>query len=305
MSNSSLVSVKILSPSITSPRNHIIDTITIHCMAGNMTVESCGIMFANPSRRTSSNYGIGSDGRIGLYVDEENRSWCSSNKNNDNRAVTIEVANDGGAETGWHVSNAAYKSLVTLCADICRRNNIPELRWRGDKSLIGQVDKQNMTVHRWFKNKACPGDYLYGLHGRIADEVNAVLRENHDQDDKPIFRVQTGAFESQTNAKLALSKVKAAGFEAFIVRTDSLYKVQVGAYSSEKNAYLVIAKLKAAGFDAFIAYDSEQPIAKKTVDQVVREVIRGLWGVGEDRKERLEKAGYSYSDIQKRVNKLM
>mgnify|MGYP001060695724 CR=1 FL=1 len=98
------------------------------------------------------------------------------NRYNDNRAVTIEVANDGGAETGWHISDAAYKSLINLCVDICRRNGIEELKWQGNKSLIGQVDKQNMTVHRWFANKACPGDYLYNLHGQIAAEVNATLK---------------------------------------------------------------------------------------------------------------------------------
>lgn len=175
MSNSSLVVYTKLSPCKSSPRNHAIDTITIHCMAGNMTVEACGELFQKRSRETSSNYGIGSDGRIAMYVEEKDRSWCTSSRSNDNRAITIEVANDGGANTGWHVSDKAMASLINLVTDICQRNGIKELKWKGDKNLIGQVDKQNMTVHRWFAAKACPGDYLYGAHPQIVAEVNKRL----------------------------------------------------------------------------------------------------------------------------------
>lgn len=174
MSNSSLVRYTKLSPNCTKPRNHVIDTITIHCMAGNLSVETCGEVFAPTSRQASSNYGIGSDGRIALYVDEANRSWCTSSSSNDNRAVTIEVANCGGAPD-WPVSDKAYAALLDLVTDICKRNGIKKLLWKGDKSLIGQVDKQNMTVHRWFAAKACPGDYLYNRHAAIAEEVNKRL----------------------------------------------------------------------------------------------------------------------------------
>lgn len=172
--NSKLVSYTRLSPNKTSPRKHIIDTITIHCMAGNLSIEACGTIFANKARQVSSNYGIGSDGRIALYVNESDRSWCSSNKSNDHRAVTIEVANDGGAPD-WHVSDKAMNSLINLVTDICKRNNIKELKWQGNKNLIGQIDKQNMTVHRWFAAKACPGNYLYNKHCYIANEVNKKL----------------------------------------------------------------------------------------------------------------------------------
>ena len=175
MSNSNLICYTKISPNKTSPRNHKIDTISIHCMAGDLSVETCGNVFAPSSRQASSNYGIGSDGRIAMYVEEKDRSGCTSSASNDNRAVTIEVANDGGAETGWHVSDKAYKALLDLVTDICRRNGIKRLLWKGDKALIGQVDKQNMTVHRWFAAKACPGDYLYNLHGQIAAEVNKRL----------------------------------------------------------------------------------------------------------------------------------
>lgn len=182
-SNSPLINLTKLSPHRTSPRNHAIDTITIHCMAGNLSVETCGNLFSRPARKASSNYGVGSDGRIAMYVEEKDRSWCTSSASNDHRAVTIEVANDGGAPD-WHVSDRAMSSLIELIADICRRNHIKELKWQADKSLIGQVDRQNMTVHRWFAAKACPGEYLYQNHGYIAGEVNKRLGAN------PAYRYQ-------------------------------------------------------------------------------------------------------------------
>ena len=178
MSNSKLVCYTRLSPNHSGKRNHKIDTVSIHCMAGNLSVETCGELFAAPSRQASSNYGIGSDGRIALYVEEANRSWCTSSGSNDNRAVSIEVANTE-AKHPWPISDAAYKALIELLVDICQRNNIKKLLWKGDKSLIGQVDKQNMTVHRWFANKACPGDFLYDLHPQIAAEVNERLEDEN------------------------------------------------------------------------------------------------------------------------------
>lgn len=223
MSNSNLICYTKISPNKTSPRNHKIDTISIHCMAGDLSVETCGNVFAPSSRQASSNYGIGSDGRIAMYVEEKDRSWCTSSASNDNRAVTIEVANDGGAETGWHVSDKAYKALIDLVTDICRRNGIKRLLWKGDKALIGQVDKQNMTVHRWFAAKACPGDYLYNLHGQIAAEVNKRLGAPEETpapapEPKTLYRVQIGAYSVKANAEACLQKAKAAGFaDAFIV----------------------------------------------------------------------------------------
>lgn len=174
MSNSSMVSYAKISPFKNSPRNHVIDTITIHCMAANSTIEACGERFQ--TARCSSNYGIGTDGRIALYVDERDRSWCSSSPPNDNRAITIEVANNGGAPD-WPVSDKAYEALIFLVADICKRNGIRRLLWEGNCHLVGQINRQNMTVHRWFDNKACPGNYLYNRHGDIASRVNAILEE--------------------------------------------------------------------------------------------------------------------------------
>lgn len=174
MSNSPLVSYTKISPNRTSPRNHVIDTITIHCVAGQLSVESLGDVFASTSRQASSNYGIGYDGRIGMYCEEKDRSWCTSSGSNDNRAITIEVASD--TKHPFAVKDKAYKALIDLVTDICKRNNIKQLLWKADKSLIGQVDKQNMTVHRWFANKDCPGEYLYSRHGEIAEEVNKRLK---------------------------------------------------------------------------------------------------------------------------------
>ena len=169
MSNSSLVCYRKLSPNCNKPRNHKIDTITIHHMAGNLTIEQCGNVFAPTSRQASSNYGIGTDGRIGMYVEEKNRSWCTSSSSNDNRAITIEVANDGG-DPDWHVSDKAMTALINLCVDICRRNGISKINYTGDKS-------GNLTMHQWFAPTGCPGPYLKSKFPWIASEVNKRLKD--------------------------------------------------------------------------------------------------------------------------------
>lgn len=220
MSNSPLVNYTKISPNKTSPRNHKIDTITIHCVVGQLSVETLGSIFYRKSKLASCNYAIGSDGRIGMYVEEKDRSWCSSNAPNDHRAITIECASD--TSHPYAINDKVYKSLIKLCTDICKRNGIKELKWKGDKSLIGKVKQQNMTVHRWFANKSCPGDYIYNRLGQIAEEVNNNL-----------------------NPK------------------------------------------------------------KKTIDEIAKEVINGLWGNGKERKDRLTKAGYDYKKVQKRVNDLL
>ena len=173
MADSQLVDYEKYSPNISSPRNHEIDTISIHTMAGNLTVETCGNIFANPNYECSSQYGIGSDGRIGQYVSEGDRSWCTSSRSNDNRAITIEVASY--ESDTYACTDAAMESLINLLVDICQRNEIDQLRWQADPDLIGEVDQQNMTVHRWFAQKSCPGPYLFEKHGYIADEVNKRL----------------------------------------------------------------------------------------------------------------------------------
>ena len=214
--NSKLVNYTRISPNRSVNRNHKIDTISIHCVVGQCSVETLGSIFASTSKEASSSYGIGYDGQIGMYVEEKDRSWCTSSASNDNRAITIEVASD--TYHPYRVNDAAYKSLIKLLVDICKRNNIKELKWKADKSLIGQVDKQNMTVHRWFANKSCPGDYLYNLHGQIAKEVNAQLSSGTTSTaNKTLYRVrktwndaqsQKGAFYDLSNAKKCADKNK-------------------------------------------------------------------------------------------------
>lgn len=173
MSNSPLVDYTRLSPSCNSPRRHSIDTITIHHMAGNLSVETCGQVFQ--TRQASSNYGVDSKGRVGLYVDEGDRSWASSSPANDHRAVTIEVANCAAAPD-WPVSDAAWAKLIELTADICRRNGISRLVWGENKSdRVGHRNGCNMTVHRDFTATACPGPYLMEQMPRLAAAVNARL----------------------------------------------------------------------------------------------------------------------------------
>ena len=196
-----------------------IDTITIHHMAGNLSVESCAQVFQDTSRQASSNYGVGTDGRIGLYVPENRRAWTSSNAENDHRAVTIEVANDGGAPD-WHVSAAALESTVALCVDICKRNGIDRLNYTGTKA-------GNLTMHRWFAATLCPGPYLASKFQYIADEVNR---------------------------RLAAAQV---------------------------------------------------PQAKKSNQEVAREVIAGKWGNDPERSHSLARAGYDPVAVQTWVNKLM
>ena len=190
MSNSSLVNYTRISPNKTNPRNHKIDRITIHHMAGNLSVETCGNVFAPSSRQASSNYGIDSDGRVDMYVEEKDRSWCSSSKANDHRAVTIEVADDG--RNPWHCSDAAMNTLVELCADICRRNDIPKLIYTGDT-------RGNLTMHKWFAATDCPGSFLESRFQWIADEVNKKLGASTapspsvpEIDNKTTYAVQKG-----------------------------------------------------------------------------------------------------------------
>lgn len=270
-SNSSLVSYTNISPNKTSPRTHKIDTITIHCIVGQWTAKQGCDYFAKSTAQASANYVVGKDGSIGLCVEEKDRSWCSSNAANDHRAITIEVASD--TTSPYAVTDKALSTLIKLCADICKRNGIKKLLWKGDKSLIGQINKQNMTVHRWFKNKACPGDYLYERHGYIADEVNKMLGTSSAVSAPTVlqnlYRVrklwadsasQTGAYASLENAK----KNCKSGYSVFdkdgnvvysnipTPSTKMFHRVQTGAYKNKSGAIALQNKLKASGFNAII-----------------------------------------------------
>lgn len=305
MSNSPLVSYTKISPNKSSPRNHKIDTVTIHCVVGQCSVETLGNVFAPTSRQASSNYGVGVDGRIGMYVEEKDRSWCSSNAANDNRAITIEVASD--TKEPYAVNAKAYTALIDLLVDICKRNGIKELVWSTNKAdRVNHKNGCNMTVHRDYANKSCPGTYLYERHAQIASEVNKRLRSTNikPEPEKPsgsLYRVQTGAFKVKANADAMLAKVKAKGFSAYVTKVGELYKIQVGAFKVKANAEAMMKKLQAAGFSAFITTEAG---AGKSIDELAREVLQGKWGNGAERKKRLEAAGYDYAAVQKKVNQL-
>ena len=179
MSNSSLVTYTKISPNRTSPRNHKIDTITIHCVVGQFTAREILNMrhFTTYDSKAGSscNYAIGRDGSIGLCVEEKDRSWCSSSSSNDHRAITIECASDRTAP--YAINDIVYKKLIELLVDICKRNDIKELKWKAEKSLIGNASLQNRTDHRWFGTKDCPGEYQNSQNGVPCRQISELWSE--------------------------------------------------------------------------------------------------------------------------------
>lgn len=314
--NSSLVSYTKLSPNHSGKRTHSIDRITPHCVVGQLSAESICGCFTSTSRQASCNYGIGTDGRVSLCVEEKNRSWCSSSNSNDQRAVTIECASDMKAP--YAMNSKVYNSLIKLCTDICKRNGKKKLLWLGSKSKAlnysPKSDEMVLTVHRWFANKSCPGDWLYSRLGDLAEKVTANLSgtttatTTTTTKKDTLYRVQVGAYSVKNNADVQLKKVKAAGFDTYMVKVGGLYKIQVGAYSKKENAEAMQKKLKAKGFDSFITTQSGSAVttaSKKSIDTIAREVIRGDWGNGAEREKKLKAAGYDYNAVQKRVNELL
>ena len=214
MSNSPLVEYTRISPNRSSPRRNAIDRISIHCVVGQVSIQSLGSVFAPSSREASSNYGIGYDGRVGMYVEEKNRSWCSSSSANDQRAITIECASD--TTEPYAFKDVVYQKLITLCVDICKRNGKKKLLWLGDKnktlSYEPKSDEMVLTVHRWFANKSCPGNWMYARMGDLAEKVTAQLGGSADTPTvtTQLYRVrktwsdsksQKGAYKILSNAK--------------------------------------------------------------------------------------------------------
>lgn len=234
--NSKLVSYTKLSPNHSGQRTHSIDRITPHCVVGHLSCESICGCFTSPSRQASCNYGIGKDGRISLCVEEKNRSWCSSSNANDQRAVTIECASD--MSEPYAMNNSVYNSLLKLCIDICKRNGKKKLLWLGskDKTLnyAPKSDEMVLTVHRWFANKSCPGNWLYSRLGELATKVTTELSGSTSSDGKKpvtqMYRVrkswsdaksQIGAYKVLANAKKKADEN--AGFKVFDASGNVVY----------------------------------------------------------------------------------
>lgn len=191
MTGSKLVSFVQPSPNHSGRRKYPLTRVSVHCYVGQVTVERMGRGFADPKRGASSTYGVDKTGRIGQFVDEDNRSQCTSSADNDNRAITIEVASD--SKHPYAVTDAAYRALLDLLVDICKRNGKRRLVWLGDKAKSLAYKPKNdellMTVHRWFAAKACPGEYLYSRHGEIAAAVNKRLEEEVDMNKEDVQKM--------------------------------------------------------------------------------------------------------------------
>lgn len=229
MSNSPLIDYVKISPNKTVNRNAKIDRITPHCVVGQATVERLGDIFTPVEKKASANYGIGLDGRVGMYVEEKDRSWCSCSADNDNRAVTIECASDSFAPYAF--KDVVYEKLIELCVDICKRNGKTKLLWFGDKdktlSYEPKSDEMILTVHRWFYNKSCPGNWMYSRMGDLAEKVTAKLGSIADNVRK-VYIVQAGRFVEHENAQYMVSKLKAAGIESFIVEAEEEITFSIG-----------------------------------------------------------------------------
>ena len=265
--NSSLVNYIKLSPNKNSPRNHNIDTITIHCYVGQVTAKqgcNCSkFVKRNAITGASCNYVVGYDGSIGLCVNESDRSWCSSNKANDNRAVTIEVASE--TKSPYAVTQKAMESLILLCADICKRNEIKYLKWSTNKSdRKNHRNGCNMTVHRDYAAKSCPGNYLYERQGYIADEVNKILDENNNnkvdivvEQFEPLKGDQNHFATIIKNIKLSLNKDYGLSFvidssiNDILLTNLSNVVLSINAYKSNIT-YSLQQLLKWWGYDAVI-----------------------------------------------------
>lgn len=313
--NSSLVDCTVKSPNHSGKRTHKIDRITPHCVVGQLSAERIGACFPE-GREASCNYGIGTDGRVCLIVDEANRSWCSSSSSNDQRAITIECASD--KTHPFAMNDAVYNKLVELCADICKRNGITKLLWLGDKDTsLAYTPKKGeaiLTAHRWFANKSCPGDWLYSRYTQLAEAVNKKLGSSGATVDKPVdtpateglkFKVgDTVKFTGCLHYTSSYAGATAKGCKAGLAKVTALSKGKPHPYHLK-----AVAGKGSTVYgwvnEADVTANTSSTSTKKSIDELAREVIRGEWGNGQDRKNRLTAAGYNYSEVQKRVNQML
>ena len=313
MSNSSLATyIWTGSKTNCNPRDHKIDRITIHMMAGNGSLYTCFSWLSRPGNEGSVNYGIDSNGTIGVMIDEKYRAWTSSNRANDMRAVTIEVANDSGAPN-WHVSNKAMTSLIALCVDICKRNGIKKLEYTGDKTC----KTGNMSLHKWFAATDCPGPYLESKMVYIANEVNKKLGTANTS--TPVEKVKdvvnnitstTVNYLIRVTATDGLNIRKGPGVNyAIVAYSGCKYNGVYTIVAEKKNGSQIWGKLKSgAGWICLSGYTvkvNNTTVTKKSNSEIAKEVVQGKWGSGQDRINRLKAAGYNPTAIQKLVNQLM
>lgn len=284
--NSPLVSYTCLSPNNSGERTHAIDTITPHCVVGQCSVETLGNIFLPSSRQASSNYGIGADGRVGMYCEEKNRSWCTSSRSNDQRAITIECASD--TTEPYAFKEIVYNKLIELCVDICKRNGKNKLIWLGDKDkTLNYTPAENemmLTVHRWFDNKSCPGNWMYARMSDLADKVSAQLGSTDSSTEvKPevekYYRVrktwadaksQLGAYKVLQNAKDCVDKNP--GYTAYDWDGNAVYpepvKTDIGSvvqfkggnvYTSSDASKAAVTNCKAGPAKITAKYDGKHP----------------------------------------------
>ena len=325
MSNSSLVNIKVPAHSnnyTVGRSGRKIEKIAIHHMAGILTAKQCGGIFQNGSRKASSNYGIGKDAEVGLYVDEENTSYCNSNWDSNCKSVTIETSNSslGG---NYPVSDAVLNKLIELVADIAKRNNLGKL-----------VKGQNLVWHRMYAATTCPGDYLLSKMDYIAEQANKIngqatstsqttSKKSNEEIANEVIAGKWGNGDARkttlTNAGYDFSAIQSIVNEKLTgKKTESKPKLK----SVDEVAREVIAgqwgngqdrfnKLAAAGYDGNAVQNrvnellgaSSKPVSnKKSNETIANEVIAGKWGNGADRKNKLTAAGYDYNAIQKIVN---
>lgn len=202
------------SPNHSGKRKYNITRITPHHAAGVLSLESLLNIFVPTSRQASCNYAIGSDGRLGLCVDEENRAWTSSSSDNDNRAITVEIANSTGSPE-WRISEKAEQAFVDLCVDICKRYNKKGVFYEG-KLVADREGWLQITLHEWFKATLCPGPYIKKRLPELVKRINEKL--NPEPVKKELWRVQVGAYSVEANAKAMAEKLRKAGFDTYIVK---------------------------------------------------------------------------------------
>lgn len=303
-SNSSLATKKNLFTTNYNERNQKITRITLHHMAGNLTIDGC--KNALMSRGGSVNYAIQNDGTIGLLLPEKFRAWTSNSPDNDYKSVTVEIANVPNAgEPDWKVSDAAIQSAIKLCADICKRNGISKLTY------TGKLEGSNLTMHKWFYATGCPGQYLGSKFPYIAEQVNKILSgsssasttTNSTTSNATVTPIMTYKTYYVNNAsgvnyrETPNGTLRGTYKNGTAVRVASNSETKVGGYTW--------VRLDTGFYMAKEFLSTTKPTTQKSVTEIAKEVIAGKWGNGVDRVRKLSAAGYDANAVQRKVNELM